>query len=113
MKKVHYRIAASQDLEQILEFIARDKPEAALAQNGSVSETCERKVTSRNAISAAYDEQRSLVANTTKARHPERHSGQRPRAVGGAQQERIERPLRDLIHRSVKSSTGTAVSGCK
>ena len=40
MKKPHYTIAASEDLEQILEFIARDKPGAAVDWVGKIEAKC-------------------------------------------------------------------------
>ena len=40
MKKPHYTIAAEEDLEQILEFIARDKPGAAVDWVGKIEAKC-------------------------------------------------------------------------
>ena len=40
MKKPHYTIAAEEDLEQILEFIARDKPDAAVDWVGKIAAKC-------------------------------------------------------------------------
>ncbi|WP_186774786.1 tyrosine-type recombinase/integrase [Allorhodopirellula solitaria] len=57
------------------------------------------KITSRNTISAAYDEHRSHVGKSAEARRPDEDSRETSGLVTGDQQERIEKPVRDPIHR--------------